>query len=251
MQPVYKRVVVKISGEAIGKNGQGFDADIISEVAERIIELNGMGVEVGLVIGAGNIWRGRQGAGMDMVAATANYRGMLGTVINALCMQDAIERLGKGKGPGGGDVEVRVMSAIEMRQFAEPFISRRAIRHLQKGRIVIFAGGTGNPFFTTDSAAALRAVEIAADAVLLAKNTDYIYDDDPKINPDAKPIEQISYIDVLNRGLRVMDSTALTLCMENDVRIYCFALRDTQNILRVACGEKVGTVVGNFGRDER
>lgn len=243
MNPVYKRVVIKISGEAIGKDGSGFDPEIIAQVADKIIELNVMGVEVGLVIGAGNIWRGRQGAGMDMVPATADYMGMLGTVINALCMQDAVERLGKGRGANGGDVQVRVMSAIEMRQFAELYISRRAQRHLEKGRVVIFAGGTGNPFFTTDSAAALRAVEIGADAVLLAKNTDYVYDDDPKVNPNAKPLKEIKYIDVLNRGLRVMDNTALTIAMDNNLPIYCFALKDTHNIIRIACGEKIGSVV--------
>ncbi len=243
MQPVYKRVIIKISGEAIGLDGAGFDPAIVTDVAERIIELSACGVEIGLVIGAGNIWRGRQGIGMNMDPATADHMGMLGTVINALCMQDAIERLGKGRAKDGGDVNVRVMSAVEMRQFCELYISRRARRHLEKGRVVIFAAGTGNPFFTTDSAAALRAVEIDAEAVLLAKNTDYIYDDDPKTNPNAKPIADLTYIDVINRGLRVMDNTALTICMEHSIPIHCFALKDTQNILRIACGKKIGTVV--------
>ncbi len=243
MQPVYKRVVIKISGEAIGKDGAGFDPAIIADVAQRIIELSAMGVEIGLVIGAGNIWRGRQGAGMNMDAATADYMGMLGTVINALCMQDAIERLGKGKGKDGADVQVRVMTAIEMRQLAELYISRRAKRHLEKGRVVIFAAGMGTPFVTTDSAAALRAVEIDAEAVLLAKNVDYVYDSDPRTNPDAKPLKEVKYIEALNRGLKVMDNTALTISMDNNMPIYCFALKDTQNIIRIACGEKIGTVV--------
>lgn len=243
MKPVYKRVILKISGEALGKGGQGYDPTIVAAVAERIIQLSCMGVEVGLVIGAGNIWRGRQGVSMDMDPATADHMGMLGTVINALCMQDAIERQGIGRGKDGSDVQVRVQTAIEMRQFAELYIRRRAIRHLEKGRVVIFACGTGNPFFTTDSTAALRAVEIGADAVLLAKNTDYVYDSDPRLNPDAKPIHELSYIEVINRGLTVMDNTALTICMDNKIPIYCFALKDVDNILRVACGEKIGTVV--------
>lgn len=243
MKPVYKRVLLKLSGEALGKNGQGYDPAVVTAVAERIIQLTVMGVEVGLVIGAGNIWRGRQGVSLEMDPSTADHMGMLGTVINALCMQDAIERQGKGRGADGSDVQVRVQSAIEMRQFAELYIRRRAVRHLEKGRVVIFACGTGNPFFTTDSAAALRAVEIGADAVLLAKNTDYVYDADPRTNPDAKPIKEVSYMEVLNRGLMVMDNTALTICMDNKIPIYCFGLKDVDNILRVACGEKIGTVV--------
>ncbi len=244
MKPVYNRVIIKISGEAIGKAGQDtYDMDTVSEIAERIIQLNAAGVQVGLVIGGGNIWRGRQGVSSDMDRVTADHMGMLATVINALCVRDVIERMGKGRGADGCDVEVRVMSAIEMRQVAEPYIRGRAVRHLEKGRVVIFAAGMGSPFVTTDSAAAWRAVEIAAQVVLLAKNVDYIYDNDPKLDPNAKPIYHATYREVYERDLNVTDKTALTICMENNIPIYCFELKDADNLLRVVSGEKVGTSV--------
>lgn len=243
MQPAYKRVLIKLSGEALGENGKGFSAPTIENVALRIIDLVKMGVEVALVVGAGNIWRGREGVSRDMDRVTADYMGMLGTVINALAMQDAIERLGVGVLPDGGDVQARVQTAIEMRQIAEPYIRRRAVRHLEKGRVVIFACGTGSPFFTTDTTAALRATEIGADALLLAKNTDYIYDADPNLVKDAQKILAITYMEVLQRGLTVMDSTALTLCMDNHLPIICFGLKDPQNLIRAVCGEKIGTTV--------
>lgn len=242
-KPVYKRVLIKLSGEALGENGKGFSPETISVVAEQVIRLIAMGTEVALVTGAGNIWRGRQGISQDMDRATADYMGMLGTAINALAMQDAIERLGKGRMPDGSDVQARVQSAIEMRAVCEPYIRRRALRHLEKGRVVIFAAGTGSPFFTTDTAAALRASEINADALLLAKNVDYIYSADPKIYKDAVKIEETTHMDVLRRGLKVTDSTALSLCSDNAMPILCFGLADPENLVRVVLGEKIGTRV--------
>ncbi|MGI5884201.1 MAG: UMP kinase [Candidatus Spyradocola sp.] len=243
MKPIYKRVLIKLSGEALGENGKGFCAETLEKVAEEVVELAVSGLEVALVIGGGNIWRGREGAMVQMDRATADYMGMLATVLNALAVQDAIERLGVGRGPDGSDVQCRVQTAIEMRQIAEPYIRRRAVRHLEKGRIVIFACGTGSPFFTTDTTAALRAAEIGAEALLLAKNTDYIYTADPRKDPNAKPIEEISYLDVIDRGLTVMDNSALTLCMDNHIPILVFGLKGENNIMRVACGEKIGTIV--------
>lgn len=243
MKPVYKRVLIKLSGEALGENGKGFSAETIQKVAGEIVALASAGMEVALVIGGGNIWRGREGAMMAMDRATADYMGMLSTVLNALAMQDAIEREGKGKGPDGADIGCRVQTAIEMRQIAEPYIRRRAIRHLEKGRVVIFACGTGSPYFTTDTTAALRAAEIGAEALLLAKNTDYIYTADPKKDPNAQPIHEISYLEVIDRGLAVMDNSALTLCMDNNIPILVFGLKGENNIMRVACGERIGTVV--------
>lgn len=243
MKPVYKRVLIKLSGEALGENGKGFSAETIQKVAGEIVALAAEGMEVALVIGGGNIWRGREGAMMAMDRATADYMGMLSTVLNALAMQDAIEREGKGKGPDGADIGCRVQTAIEMRQIAEPYIRRRAVRHLEKGRVVIFACGTGSPYFTTDTTAALRAAEIGAEALLLAKNTDYIYTADPKKDPDAQPIPEISYLEVIDRGLAVMDNSALTLCMDNNIPILVFGLKGENNIMRVACGERIGTVV--------
>lgn len=243
MEPVYKRVLIKLSGEALGEDGKGFSAPTIEDVCNRVIRLVNMGVEVALVVGAGNIWRGRNGVSSDMDRVTADYMGMLGTVINALALQDAVERLGKGRMPDGSDVQARVQTAIEMRQIAEPYIRRRAVRHLEKGRIVIFACGTGSPFFTTDTTAALRATEIGADALLLAKNTDYIYDADPRIVKDAHKLYRLTYLEVLERGLTVMDSTALTLCMDNKMPILCFGLKDPENLIRAVCGEDVGTRV--------
>lgn len=243
MKPVYKRVLIKLSGEALGENGKGFSAETIQKVAGEIVALAAEGMEVALVIGGGNIWRGREGAMMAMDRATADYMGMLSTVLNALAMQDAIEREGKGKGPDGADIGCRVQTAIEMRQIAEPYIRRRAVRHLEKGRVVIFACGTGSPYFTTDTTAALRAAEIGAEALLLAKNTDYIYTADPKKDPNAQPIPEISYLEVIDRGLAVMDNSALTLCMDNNIPILVFGLKGENNIMRVACGERIGTVV--------
>ncbi len=243
MKPVYKRVLIKLSGEALGENGKGFCAETIQKVAGEIVELAAAGLEVALVIGGGNIWRGREGAMMAMDRATADYMGMLSTVLNALAVQDAIEREGKGRGADGSDIQCRVQTAIEMRQIAEPYIRRRAVRHLEKGRIVIFASGTGSPYFTTDTTAALRAAEIGADALLLAKNTDYIYTADPKKDPDAQPIHEIGYLEVIDRGLTVMDNSALTLCFDNKIPILVFGLKGENNIMRVACGERIGTVV--------
>ena len=243
MKPVYKRVLIKLSGEALGENGKGFSAETIQKVAGEIVALASAGMEVALVIGGGNIWRGREGAMMAMDRATADYMGMLSTVLNALAMQDAIEREGKGKGPDGADIGCRVQTAIEMRQIAEPYIRRRAVRHLEKGRVVIFACGTGSPYFTTDTTAALRAAEIGAEALLLAKNTDYIYTADPKKDPAAQPIREISYLEVIDRGLVVMDNSALTLCMDNNIPILVFGLKGENNIMRVACGERIGTIV--------
>ena len=243
MKPIYKRVLIKLSGEALGENGKGFCAETIEKVASEVVDLAVSGLEVALVIGGGNIWRGREGAMVQMDRATADYMGMLATVLNALAVQDAIERLGVGRAPDGGDVQCRVQTAIEMRQIAEPYIRRRAVRHLEKGRIVIFACGTGSPFFTTDTTAALRAAEIGAEALLLAKNTDYIYTADPRKDPDAKPIEEIGYVEVIDRGLTVMDNSALTLCMDNHIPILVFGLKGEKNIMRVACGETIGTIV--------
>lgn len=243
MKPVYKRVLIKLSGEALGENGKGFSPETIQKVAGEIVALAAQGMEVALVIGGGNIWRGREGAMMAMDRATADYMGMLSTVLNALAMQDAIEREGKGKGRAGADIGCRVQTAIEMRQIAEPYIRRRAIRHLEKGRVVIFACGTGSPYFTTDTTAALRAAEIGAEALLLAKNTDYIYTADPKKDPAAQPIPEISYLEVIDRGLAVMDNSALTLCMDNRIPILVFGLKGENNIMRVACGERIGTIV--------
>ena len=243
MKPVYKRVLIKLSGEALGKDGKGFNAETIERVAQEIVELEASGLEVALVIGGGNIWRGREGAMMAMDRATADYMGMLSTVLNALAMQDAIERAGVGKAADGGDIQCRVQTAIAMRQIAEPYIRRRAIRHLEKGRVVIFACGTGSPYFTTDTTAALRAAEIGAEALLLAKNTDYVYTADPKVDPNAQPIPEIGYVEVIDRGLSVMDNSALTLCMDNRIPILVFGLKAENSIRRVACGERIGTII--------
>lgn len=199
--PIYNRIVLKLSGEALaGDKGYGISNEIINEIAGEIKEINEMGLQIAIVVGGGNIWRGRSGIGMDR--ATADYMGMLATVINGLALQDALEKK---------NVQTRVQTAVEMRQIAEPYIRRRAIRHLEKGRVVIFASGIGNPYFSTDTTAALRAAEIEAEVILLAKNVDGVYDDDPNINSNAKKIKQLSYIEVLNRGLGVMDSTAISL----------------------------------------
>lgn len=233
-KPIYKRIILKLSGEALaGKRGYGIDRDVLDLISNQVIGIQKMGVEVAIVVGGGNIWRGRSGVGMDR--ATADYMGMLATVINALALQDALENK---------DMQTRVQTAIEMRQIAEPYIRRRAIRHLEKGRVVIFACGTGNPYFSTDTTAALRAAEIEAEVILLAKNIDGVYDDDPKINPAANKIDKISYINVLNQGLGVMDTTAISLCMDNKIPIIVFGLENHQNIKAAVLGRKVGTIIG-------
>ncbi len=232
-KPIYNRLVLKISGEALaGSKGYGIDPEVIDLISDQVIEVKNMGVEVAIVVGGGNIWRGRAGVGMDRT--TADHMGMLATVINALALQDALENK---------NVPVRVQTAIEMRQIAEPYIRRRAVRHLEKGRIVIFACGTGNPYFSTDTAAALRAAEIEAQVILLAKNVDGVYDDDPKINTNAKKFDNLSYMEVINRGLGVMDTTAITLCMENKIPIIVFGLESRDNIKAAILGKKIGTTI--------
>ena len=229
----YKRVMLKLSGEALaGENGFGLDFNVAKKIALQIKEIVDMGVEVGAVVGGGNIWRGRSGEGMDRT--TADYMGMLATCINALTLQDSLEQVG---------VDTRVQTAIEMKEVAEPFIRRRAMRHLEKGRVVIFAAGTGNPYFSTDTTAALRAAEIEAEVILLAKKVDGVYDKDPHKYDDAKKYDKLSYIDVLDQGLQVMDSTATSLCMDNDIPILVFGLDEPENIKKAILGEKLGTIV--------
>lgn len=229
----YKRVMLKISGEALsGANGFGFDFDTVSRIAKEVKEIVDMGIEVGLVVGGGNIWRGRSGEGMDRT--TADHMGMLATCINALALQDALEGIG---------VKTRVQTAIEMKEIAEPFIRRRAVRHLEKGRVVIFGAGSGNPYFSTDTAAALRAAEIEADVILLAKNVDGVYDKDPNKFADAKKYDTLTYMEVIEQGLQVMDITATTLCMDNNIPILVFGLEGDGNIKRAMLGEKIGTIV--------
>ncbi|GIW44792.1 MAG: uridylate kinase [Candidatus Binatia bacterium] len=231
----YRRVLLKLSGEALlGRASYGIDTKVLERIAGEAKEVHDLGCELAIVIGGGNIFRGMAGAGRGMDRATADYMGMLATVINALALQDALERLG---------VKTRVMTAIAMQQVAEPYIRRRAVRHLEKGRVVIFAAGTGNPFFTTDTAASLRAVEIGAQIILKATTVDGVYDRDPKQFPDAKKFTEISYIECLNRNLKVMDSTAISLCMDNRLPILVFDLRKPGNIRRAVMGESIGTIV--------
>jgi len=235
--PQWPRILLKLSGEAFaGEAGHGIDGEVVARIAQAVIDLkNSFEVDVAVVVGGGNIWRGMTGAGAGMERAQADYMGMLATVINALALQETLERLGQ---------PTRVQSAIHLSQVAEPYIRRRAIRHLEKGRVVIFAGGTGNPFFTTDTTAALRAVEIDAGAILMGKNgTDGVYSDDPRTNPDAELLREVSYIEVLNRGLKVMDSTAITLCMDNRIPIVVFDILEDGLIARILAGESVGTTV--------
>lgn len=230
------RVLVKLSGEAFaGEQGFGIDGEVVTLIASEIAELKSrFEVDVAVVVGGGNIWRGMAGQGAGMDRAQADYMGMLATVINGLGLQETLERLGQ---------PTRVQTAIQMSEVAEPYIRRRAIRHLEKGRVVIFAAGTGNPYFTTDTTAALRAVEIGADVILMGKNgTDGVYTGDPRLDPDAELLEQVSYIDVLNRGLKVMDSTAITLCMDNDLPICVFDLMG-RNLVSLLDGERLGTLV--------
>lgn len=232
-KPIYRRIVLKISGEALaGERGFGINQETINSIADQIKEVHSLGIQVAVVVGGGNIWRGRNSEEMDR--ATADYMGMLATVINALALQDALENR---------DVQTRVQTAIEMREVAEPYIRRKAIRHLEKNRVVIFAAGTGNPFFSTDTTAALRAAEIEAEVILLAKKVDGVYDSDPVKNPEAQKFDSLQYIDVLKRGLGVMDSTATSLCMDNSIPIIVFGIDKPGNIKRVVFGEKIGTFV--------
>ncbi len=241
-EPRYKRVLLKLSGEVLaGKNGFGIDSESLLRLSQEIKEVWEKGVQVAVVIGGGNIFRGLSGTETGIDRATGDYMGMLATLINALALQSSLEKLG---------VPTRVMTPFEIRQLAEPYIRRRAIRHLEKGRVVIFAGGTGNPFFTTDTAAALRAVEIEADVILKATKVDGVYDKDPMKNRDAKRYQTISYIDVLDKGLKVMGSTAISLCMDNKIPILVFSVLEPGNIKKVVMGEEVGTLVGE-GKDVR
>lgn len=229
----YKRILLKISGEALsGDQGFGLDQTILGDICSSIKEATDMGVEIAVVVGGGNFWRGRLGKGMDRT--TADHMGMLATVINALALADALESRG---------VPTRVQTAIDMRRIAEPYIRGRAVRHLEKKRVVIFACGTGNPYFTTDTAAALRAAEIDAEAILLAKNVDAVYDSDPKLNSNAVKIDKITYMDILNRQLGVMDSTASTLCMDNNIPVIVFGIKEPDNIIKVLKGQNIGTYI--------
>lgn len=235
-QPKYQRVVLKISGESLaGEGDYGIEHKTLHSIARQLREVNELGVEVAIVVGGGNIWRGIAGSNKGMDRATADYMGMLATVINSLALQDALEQ---------ADVPSRVQTAIEMRQVAEPYIRRRAIRHLEKNRVVIFAAGTGNPYFSTDTTASLRAAEIGAEVILMAKKVDGIYDSDPMVNPDAKRYDSLTYLDVLNLGLKVMDSTAASLCMDNNIPLIVFNINGEGNIKRAVMGEKIGTYLG-------
>ena len=233
--PKYKRVLLKLSGEAFAdpEDGFGIDPRIVSSIARQVAEAKALGCELGVVVGGGNIIRGLSASAQGTARTTADYMGMLATVINALALQDALEKEG---------VQTRVQSAIWMQELAEPYIRRRAIRHLEKGRVVIFAGGTGNPYFSTDTAAALRALEVGAEAILKGTRVDGVYDSDPELNPSAQRFSSLDYIEVLQRGLKVMDSTAISLCMDNNLPIIVFDLKG-ENILRLLLGEEVGTLV--------
>ncbi|GAA3659463.1 UMP kinase [Asaccharospora irregularis] len=231
-KPMYKRVLLKLSGEALaGEKGFGINNDVVNDIAIAIKEIQEIGVEVAVVVGGGNFWRGRTSEGMDRT--TADYIGMLATVMNSMALQDALENIG---------VATRVQTAIEMRQVAEPYIRRRAVRHLEKERVVIFGAGTGNPYFSTDTTAALRAAEMEAEVILLAKNVDAVYDKDPKVHQDAKKFTELSYMEVIQKELKVMDSTATSLCMDNRIPIKVFKLT-TENIIRAVMGENIGTIV--------
>jgi uridylate kinase len=238
-RPVYRRIVLKLSGEALaGGQGYGIDPPVLDRIAAEVRDVAGLGVQVAIVIGGGNIFRGIAASAGGMDRSTADYMGMLATVINALALQDALEKSG---------LQTRVLSAIEMRAVAEPYIRRRAIRHLEKGRVVIFAAGTGNPFFTTDTAGALRAVEISADAIMKATKVDGIYSADPMLHKNAERLAHVTYIDVLNRGLQVMDAAAISLCMDNKLPIIVFDLTRSGNIKRIVLGEPVGSIVSSGG----
>lgn len=230
---MYKRVLLKLSGEALaGASGTGIDPATVDKVVDQLVELVRCGVEIGIVVGGGNFWRGRQGVAMNKV--TADHMGMLATIMNSLALQDAIEKKG---------VHTRVQTALSIPQVAEPFILRKALHHFESGRVVIFACGTGNPYFTTDSGAALRAAEIKADVILMAKNVDGVYDSDPKTNKNAKKFDKLTYMDVINKNIAVMDFTSVTMCMENKIPIVAFGLAEDNSIIRAASGEKIGTII--------
>jgi uridylate kinase len=239
----FRRILLKLSGESLmGDREYGMDRERIDAIAEEIVEVQTSGVETAIVVGAGNIYRGMAAAAEGMDRATADYAGMLATVLNSLALQDALEDRG---------AYTRILSALELKEVAEPYIRRRAIRHLEKGRVVIFAAGTGNPFFTTDTAAALRALEINADAILMAKHgTKGVYDEDPRRDPDAEFLPELTHREAIERGLKVMDTTALSLCMDNNLPIYVFALEEG-NIQRVLAGERVGTIISTPRKEER
>lgn len=233
----FERILLKISGESLaGPSGFGVDPDQAESIAKRVVEIHELGHEIAIVIGAGNIWRGSAGLDRGMDRATADYMGMLGTIINSLALMDAIERAG---------VPTRVQTSIEMRSIAEPYIRRRAIRHIEKGRVVIFGGGTGNPFFSTDTAAALRAVELGADVLIKATKVDGVYDSDPHTNPDAKLLKKLSYIETINMRLKVMDTTAVTLCMENNLPIMVLNFWNEEDLKAALRGEDIGTLVSD------
>ena len=233
MEPKYKKVLLKISGEALaGEKKTGLDEEMLQQVAEQVKAIKDMGVQVAVVVGGGNFWRGRTSQSMDR--ATADYMGMLATVINSLALQDAFERNG---------IPARVQTAIEMREVAEPYIRRRAISEMNKGSVVIFGAGTGNPFFSTDTTAALRAAEIEADVILLAKKVDAVYDSDPETNPDAKKYDELTHQEVLEKDLKVMDSTAASICRDNKIMIHVFGLSEPENVIKAVCGEKIGTII--------
>jgi uridylate kinase len=229
----YKRVIIKLSGEALsGEKGNGLDEKVLDQITDQIKAVKDMGVEIGIIVGGGNFWRGRQGKEMDRT--TADHMGMLATIINALALQDALERK---------DVPTRVQTALTITRVAEPYILRKAMSHLGKGRVVIFACGTGNPYFTTDTAAALRAAEIGAEVLLLAKNVDGIYDSDPRTNPNAKKLDKISYGEYMAKGLKAMDMTAITICQENDIHVLSFGLFEENALMRAVTGETIGTLI--------
>lgn len=236
MQPTFKRIILKLSGEALaGQQGYGIDSTMISSIAEQVKSIHELNVEVAIVVGGGNIWRGIAGSAKGIDRATADYMGMLATVMNSLALQDALENVG---------VPTRVQTSIAMQQVAEPYIRRRAIRHLEKGRVVIFAAGTGNPYFSTDTTAALRAAEIEAEVILMAKNkVDGVYSADPFVDKDAVKYETLTYLEVISNHLGVMDTTASSLCMDNNIPLIVFSITDEQNIKRVVLGEKIGTLV--------
>jgi len=240
-KPVFKRILLKLSGEALqGEQGYGICPSVLDSIAAQVKEVWELGVEVAIVIGGGNIFRGLKASSAGMDRVTADYMGMLATVMNAMALQDAFETAG---------IHTRVQSAIEMREIAEPYIKRRAMRHLQKGRVVIFGAGTGNPYFTTDTAASLRAMEINADIIMKATKVDGVYDSDPMENPTAVKYEKLDYIEVLQQNLNVMDSTAISLCRDNELPIMVFNLHESGNIKRAVVGEKIGTLVGELGKN--
>ncbi len=232
-EPKYKRILLKLSGEALaGKKGTGVDVETVGAICDKVKEVVEMGVQVAIVVGGGNFWRGRNGHQMERT--TADYMGMLATAMNGLALQDALETRG---------VYTRVQTAIEMREIAEPFIQRKAEKHLGRGRVVVFACGTGHPYFTTDTAAVLRATEIKADVILLGKSVDAVYDSDPKENPNAKKYDEVTYMEALEKDLKVMDSTAIAMCRDNHMPLLVFGIEDPENIVRAVKGEKIGTIV--------